>query len=136
MEEESVMDKISLVLASDEFEKLQAASMMASVASVSGMEVNVFVTMSAMACFVRERVERKDFLNVGEVGRKVLEKKAPLYVDLLTQGKMMGTMKVFACSLALDLIDKPLSEMVPVFDDVVGVATFLGIAEGGQVLFI
>jgi peroxiredoxin family protein len=134
--EEIPMDKISLVLASDEFEKLQAAAMMASVASVSGMEVNVFVTMAAMACFVRERVERKDFLRVGEVGRKVLEKKAPLYVDLLTQGKMMGTMKVFACSLALDLIEKPLSEMVPVFDDVVGVAAFLGIAEGGQVLFV
>lgn len=130
------MDKISLVLASDEFEKLQAAAMMASVAAVSGMEVNVFVTMAAMSCFVKERVDRKEFLKVGEVGRRVLEKKAPLYADLLSQGKMMGSMKVYACSLALDLIEKPLSEMVPVFDDVVGVATFLGIAEGGQVLFI
>ena len=45
----------------------------------------------------------------------------------------------FACrkeAADADLIEKPLSEMVPVFDDVVGVATFLGIAEGGQVLFI
>ncbi len=130
------MEKISLVLASDDFEKLQAASMMASVAAVSGMTVNVFVTMAAMACFVKERVEKKEFLKVGEVGKAILRKKAPLYPDLLAQGREMGEMKVYACSLALDLIEKPLEEMIPVFDEVVGVATFLGIAEGGQILFV
>ncbi len=130
------MEKLSLVLASDEFEKLQAAAMMASVAAVSGMAVNVFVTMSAMTCFIKERVDRKDFLKVGEVGKAILRKKAPLYADLLAQGREMGDLKVYACSLALDLLEKPLEEMVPIFEDVVGVATFLGIAEGGQVLFI
>ncbi|MHB8421269.1 MAG: hypothetical protein ACYC9S_00500 [Leptospirales bacterium] len=130
------MEKLSLVLASDDFEKLQAASMMAAVAAVSGVSVNVFVTMSAMACFVKERVDRKDFLKVGELGKAILRKKAPLYPDLLAQGREMGEMKVYACSLALDLLEKGVEEMVPVFDDVVGVATFLGIAEGGQVLFV
>jgi peroxiredoxin family protein len=130
------MDKLSIVLASDEFERLQAASMMASVASVSGITVNVFVTMGAMACFVKERIDRKDFIKVGEVGRAVLSKKAPLYFDLLSQGRMMGSMKVYACSLALDLIEKRVDQLVPIFDDVVGVSTFLGVAEGGQVLFV
>lgn len=130
------MNKLSIVLASDEFERLQAASMMASVASVSGIDVNVFVTMGAMACFVKERIERKDFIKVGEVGRAVLSKKAPLYFDLLAQGRMMGSMKVYACSLALDLIEKKMDQLVPIFDEVVGVSTFLGVAEGGQVLFV
>jgi peroxiredoxin family protein len=130
------MNKLSIVLASDEFERLQAASMMASVASVSGIDVNVFVTMGAMACFVKERIERKDFIKVGEVGRAVLSKKAPLYFDLLAQGRMMGSMKMYACSLALDLIEKKMDQLVPIFDEVVGVSTFLGVAEGGQVLFV
>jgi len=110
--------------------------MMASVASVSGMEVNVFVTMAAMTCFRQKTVADLSFAKIGEVGKAALKKKVPLFFDLLLQGKEMGSMKVFACALALDLIDSKLDDMVPVFDEVVGVATFLGKAEGGQVLFV
>ncbi len=130
------MEKMSVILASDEFEKLQAGCMMASVASVSGIEVNVFVTMAAMACFRQKTVDDRRFPKIGEVGQAALRKKAPLFSDLLIQGKEMGSMKVFACALALDLLDATLAEMIPVFDEVVGVATFLGKAEGSQVLFV
>jgi peroxiredoxin family protein len=130
------VEKLSVVLASDEFEKLQAGCMMASVASVSGIAVNVFVTMAAMTCFRQKTVADRSFPKIGEVGQAAIRKKAPLFSDLLIQGKEMGSLKVFACALALDLIDSKLEEMVPVFDEVVGVATFLGKAEGGQVLFV
>ena len=130
------MEKLSVVLASDEFEKLQAGCMMASVASVSGVEVNVFVTMAAMTCFQKKTVADRLFPKIGVLGQAAIRKNAPLFSDLLLQGKEMGTLKVFACALALDLMDAKLDEMVPVFDEVVGVATFWGKAEGGQVLFV
>lgn len=130
------MEKLSVVLASDEFEKLQAGCMMASVASVSGIDVNIFVTMSAMTCFRQKTVTDRSFPKIGKVGQAAIRKNVPLFSDLLLQGKEMGSMKVFACALALDLIDAKLDEMVPVFDEVVGVATFLGKAEGGQILFV
>lgn len=130
------MQKLALFLASDKFEKLQIGSIIASVAAVSGTTVKIFVTMGAMRCFEKERVERKEFLNIGEMGMALLRKNAPLYPDLLSQSRLMGDTKVYACSLALDLLGKTVEEMVPLFDDVVGVATFLGVSEGAQVIFI
>lgn len=130
------MEKISFVLASDELEKLHAGALMASVAAVSQMEVNVFVTMNAVTAFRKETIEKKNFKVGGEIGRRLLEKNKQMFYHLLEQGKMIGTLRVFACSMALDLMEEDLGHFYPVFDEVLGVAGFLGRVEGGQVLFV
>ncbi|MGC8500380.1 MAG: hypothetical protein ACP5OS_04285 [Leptospirillia bacterium] len=130
------MEKISFVLASDALEKLHAVGLMASVAAMSQMEVKVFVTMNAVTAFRKETIEKRSFKVEGEIGRRLLSKKAPMFYDLLSQGKMMGSLKVFACGMALDLMEEGLDSYHPVFDEVLGVAGFLQHAEGGQVLFV
>ncbi|MCL4486414.1 MAG: hypothetical protein M1537_08860 [Nitrospirae bacterium] len=130
------MERISFVLASDSLEKLHAVGLMASVAAVSQMEVNVFVTMNAITAFRKSTVEKKGFRVEGEVGRHLLEKNSQMFYDLLEQGKMMGSLKVYACAMALELVGEGLDKYLPVFDEVLGVAGFLGKAGGGQVLFV
>lgn len=130
------MERISFVLASDSLEKMHAVGLIASVAAVSQMEVSVFVTMNAVTAFRKSTVEKKNFKVDGEIGRHLLEKGGPMFYDLLQQGKMMGTLKVYACAMALELVGEKLDQFVPVFDEVLGVAGFLGKAEGGQVLFV
>ncbi len=130
------MERISFVLASDTLEKLHAVALMASVAAVSQMEVNVFVTMNAITAFRKSAIEKKSFRVEGEVGRHLLEKSQQMFYDLLLQGKMMGSLKVYACGMALDLLGEDLDQYFPVFDEVLGVAGFLGKVAGGQVLFV
>ena len=130
------MEKICFVLASDALEKLHAVALMASVAAMSQMDVRVFVTMNAVTAFRKETIEKKAFRVEGEVGRQLLEKKAPLFYDLLSQGKMMGSLKVYACGMALDLMGESLDHLHPVFEEILGVAGFFQHAQGGQVLFV
>ena len=130
------MEKISFVLASDELEKLHAGALMASVAAVSQMDVSVFVTMNAVTAFRKETIEKKSFKVSGEIGRRLLEKNKQMFYDLLVQGKMIGSLKVYACAMALELMEEDLNYYHPVFDETLGVAGFLGKVAGGQVLFI
>ena len=60
---------------------------------------------------------------------------APDAVDLLLQGKMLGYMKVIACSMALDVAQIGLDALGDeVFDDVGGLTSFLSNAESGQLV--
>ena len=130
------MERISFVLASESVEKVHAGCLMASVAAVSQMEVNVFVTMNAVIAFRKDTIEHRSFKVEGEVGRRLLANNTQMFYDLLLQGKMLGSLKVYACAMALDLMGETLARYHPVFDDTMGVAGFLGQVAGGQVLFV
>jgi peroxiredoxin family protein len=54
---------------------------------------------------------------------------------MLRQAKELGA-KVYACSMMADVIGLKKADFNDLIDDVVGAATFLAAAEGGQTLFI
>ncbi|HEY8486172.1 MAG TPA: DsrE/DsrF/DrsH-like family protein [Limnochordales bacterium] len=127
--------KLSIVLLSPELPKLQAGSLMASVAAASGMEVNVFVSMGALGQFRRQVVERREFAAAqDEVSQALLKSGAPLFPELLRQGKELGELHVFACAMAADLMGWSRDEFVDVVEDVIGVAAFFGRSEGATIL--
>ncbi|MGB9859428.1 MAG: DsrE/DsrF/DrsH-like family protein [Moorellaceae bacterium] len=125
--------KMSVILVSGELEKLQAGCLISSVAAMSGMEVNVFVTMEALRYFRKEVVEARDF-KAGLIGREMLNKNVDLFYKLLENGKEMGNLKVFGCAMALDLMGWKKEDFIEVFDEVIGVTAFLGKAAGSQVI--
>ena len=45
-------------------------------------------------------------------------------------------MRVYACELSMDLLGKSIEDYYDVFDEVLGVAGFIGKAEGKEVLFV
>ncbi|MBE3593810.1 MAG: DsrE/DsrF/DrsH-like family protein [Candidatus Carbobacillus altaicus] len=124
--------KLSIILASEELEKVHAASLMGSVAAMSGMHVSLFVTMNALVPFLKKTVEDRSF-KTGEVGKALLEK-AERFDTLLTNGKELGHLKVYACALAMDVMGWTVDDLLPVFDDVIGVTAFFNLAQGGQIL--
>ncbi|HED14707.1 MAG TPA: hypothetical protein ENI62_13815 [Gammaproteobacteria bacterium] len=123
-----------LMLSSDDRDTLQLASMIASVAAVSERPVHVFVSMGAIKVF-----EKGAFGN-GRYGDSPLNtqlcaKKAPDPVEMFGQGKMLGDMSMWACSMVLDVLGWDESNLVEdLFDGQMGLTKFLSDAEQGQLI--
>lgn len=123
-----------IVLCSGEHEKLQMAAMMASVGAVSERPVQVFVSMNAIDAFARDASPDQRYRG-GAFSKLMREKKAPDALELFRQGKMLGDLKLYACSMALDVKGWELGHLVPdLFDGALGLTRFLSDAEGGQLV--
>ena len=121
-----------IVLCSGEHEKLQMAAMMASVGAVSERPVEVFVSMNAILAFAKD-VPTDMRYQGGPFSKLIKDKHAPDAITLFRQGKELGDLKLWACSMALDVKGWELSELVDgLFDGALGLTKFLSDAEGGQ----
>ncbi|RSK29036.1 hypothetical protein EJF36_20300 [Bacillus sp. HMF5848] len=132
MNEEQV-PSLAIILLSEEIEKLHAGALVGSVASMSGMQVNIFVTMNALKNFSKEFFAAKDF-KAGTVGKEMLAKEIPLFDHLLSEGKDMGDLHIYGCAMAMDVMGWEKDDMIDVFDDIIGVTAFLGMAQNAQVV--
>ena len=133
------MSGYAIVLASSELERIQAVSMIGSIAASSDTSVEVFVTMNGLTAFESERVEGGDFDVAGPVGQAMLSSEGdemPLFTEQLAQAKELGPLSVYACSMAMDVMETELDDYVDVFDEKLGVAGFLSHARDKQVVFV
>lgn len=133
MTQEQQKPSLAIILMSEDLEKLHAGSLVGSVASMSGMKVSFFITMNALKAFKKETVNKQDF-KTGTVGTEMLSKKIPLFNELIQNGKELGDMSVYGCAMAMDLMGWKKEDMIDVFDDVIGVNKFLGMAQNAQVI--
>ena len=132
------MTGYAIVLASDDLARVQAVSIIGSIAAASDIPVEVFVTMDGLLPFEKETVESGDF-NGGPVALAMMQAEdvdIPLFTEQLAQAKEIGDMNVFACEMAMDLMGTTLEDYVDVFDDTLGVAGFLNRAADKQVIFV
>jgi peroxiredoxin family protein len=132
------MTGYAIVLASQDLERVQAVSIIASVAAVSDIPVEVFVTMDGLLAFDKETVESGDFAG-GPIALAMMQAEdmdVPLFTEQLDQAKELGDMKVFACEMVMDLLDTTLDDYVDVFDDTLGVSGFLNRAADKQIIFV
>lgn len=124
-----------IMLASGEHEKIQLAAMIASVAAVSDRPVEVFVTMNAILPFQKGLTAEQRYQG-GHFHELFMTHKVPDAVELFEQGKMLGDMKMWVCSMVLDLKhwehDRDLAEGL--FDGPMGLAKFLADAESGELI--
>lgn len=124
-----------LLLCSGEHEKIQMAAMMASVAAVSERPVQLFVSMNAVLSFKKE-VQGERY-HGGTFSKLMLEKKAPDAMELFHQGKMLGDLSVYACSMALDISGIEMDDLVEgLFDGPMGLTKFLSDAETGSLVVL
>lgn len=136
-------ERMSLIVFSGTVDKLLAASILATGASAMGLEVEVFLTTWGLMAFrkgdylTNTRVS-KDFEEYGPVMMEAMqEKKAPSWMENLRGAKEVGEVKVFACSMTMELFGMKLTDLEPIVDDVTGVATFVERAKDGRItLFI
>ncbi|NQV59809.1 MAG: hypothetical protein HQ502_09080 [Alphaproteobacteria bacterium] len=125
-----------IVLASPEHEKVQLAGMIASVAAVSERPTQLFVSMAAVATF-QKGLSAADRYKGGAFSDAMLKKGAPDALNLFAQGKMLGDLKIYACSMALDIQGWTLDDLEEgLFDEAAGLTKFLSDAEAGELIVL
>ena len=121
-----------ILLCSGEHEKIQMAAMMASVAAVSERPVEVFVSMNAVLAFAKDTPAAERY-HGGPYSKLLKDKEAPDPMTLLRQGKELGDLKLWACSMALDVQGWELDRLEgELFEGPLGLTKFLSDAENGQ----
>lgn len=124
-------NRISIMVVSGTIERLQMAAMVASVGAVSGNEVTVFLSMNALPFF------RKGASTAapaeGEMGKLLVEKKAPPFKQLFENAVELGDAKIFPCSMAVDVFAYRREDLEPYLGEPLGLTKFLDEAGDGQV---
>ena len=138
-----MQDRMSLIVFSGTVDKLMAASILTTGAVAMGMEVELFLTTWGLEAFRKDgyktnRRVSKDFEDYASTMMEQMEKKkVPSWMDNLRGAREIGDVKIYACSMTMELFDMKLEDLDPIVDDVTGVATFVERAGEGRVtLFI
>lgn len=123
-----------ILLASREHEKVQLAGMMASLAAVSERATRVLVSMAALLAF-EKGVEVEARYQASSFSEAMLAKGVPDAIDLFQQGKSLGDLQMYVCSMALEIQGWTLDALVEdLFDEVIGMTKFLADAEAGELV--
>ncbi len=153
--------KLSLILFSGDFDKAVAAFTLASGAAAVGYEIHFFATFWGFNAFKNKKGHRpvgKGFLarffnmlmggfnnlplsrlNFGGISPKLMtymmKSQNVATLEELKQASVDLGVKFYACEMSMVIMGTELSDFAQ-FKEVLGVAKFLKLAEGGQVLFI
>ena len=122
---------ICIMVVSGSRERLQMAGMTAAVGAVSGNDVLVFLSMNALAHFVRDRAEAPR--PEGDFGRLLEEKNAPGFKSMFEQAVELGGARVYPCSMAMDVMALDQGALEPWLGEPLGLTKFLDDAGDAQV---
>lgn len=154
--------KLSIISFSGDFDKLTAVFTLATGAAAVGYQVNLFFTFWGLDAIKKKTGRsfvggnwltkifgflmgglsvapnsRFNFWGIGpKIFRSLMRKNnvAPLE-DLVEAAKALG-INFYACEMAMHVLGLKKEDFIPEVKDVLGVASFLKLSEGGQTLFI
>lgn len=135
-------DRMAIIVFSGTVDKLMAASILTTGAAAMGMEVEVFLTTWGLEAFRKGHYQTnmkvsKDFEEYASVMmEQMMKKKVPTWMENFKGAREIGAVKIYACSMTMELFDIKLDDLEPIVDDVTGVATFVERARAGMTLFI
>ncbi len=154
--------KLSLIGFSGDFDKLTAVFTLATGAAAVGYEVNIFFTFWGLDAIKKEKgrafvgksaltklfgfmmgglsktpASRFNFLGLGpKIFRYLMRKNNVATLEELVDAANALGVNLYACEMAMHILGLEKKDFIHEVKDVLGVATFLRIADGGQVLFI
>ena len=155
-------NKLSLIAFSGDFDKLTAVFTLATGAAAVGYEVNIFFTFWGLDAIKRKRGRsfigsncltkifgfmmgglsvapnsRFNFSGIGpQIFRSLMRKKNVATLEELVDAANALGVNLYACEMATHVLGLEKKDFIQEVKDVLGVATFLKISEGGQTLFI
>jgi peroxiredoxin family protein len=154
--------KLSIISFSGDFDKLTAVFTLATGAAAVGYEVNLFFTFWGLDAIKKKQgrsfvggspltklfgffmgglksapVSRLNFLGISPVIFRSLMRKNNVATleELVDAAKALG-INFYACEMAMHILGLKKEDFIPEVKDVLGVATFLKLADDGQTLFI
>ncbi|NOY54339.1 MAG: hypothetical protein GXP58_12115 [Deltaproteobacteria bacterium] len=126
--------KIAIILSSEDYAKIQLAGMIASVAAVSSIEVLIFVSMGAVRKF-RKGITDDERFTGSDFSKVLREKKVPPYLDLFKQAREFGDAKIYACPMAMEVLEMTKEDLEEdIFDEIAGMTKFLVDADGYNII--
>ncbi|WIG58271.1 MAG: NADH dehydrogenase [Ktedonobacterales bacterium] len=136
-------DRMSLIVFSGTVDKLMAASILTTGAAAMGMEVELFLTTWGLEAFRKDAYKTNtrvsaDFQDYASPMMEAMQAKhVPSWMENLLGAREIGDVKVFACSMTMELFGIKHEDLEPIVDEVTGVATFVERAkESAITLFI
>lgn len=123
-------NKVSVMVLSDSVERLQMAAMVASVAAVSGSEVQVFLSMNALLYFVKGKAPQPEA--EGQLGERLLQEAAVTFKSLFQQAVELGDARLHPCSMAMDVLGLAQSDLDDGMEEALGLTRFLHDARDSQ----
>ena len=123
--------KISVMLTTENLEQLQMAAMVASVGAVSGSDVSVFLSMNALKYFVKGNKHKAPL--EGEMGKTMLQKNVPPFLELFEQAVELGDAKVYPCSMAMDMLEIKSEDLFDYVGEPMGLTKFISDVNEGQI---
>lgn len=154
--------KLSLIAFSGDFDKLTAVFTLATGAAAVGYEVNIFFTFWGLDAVKKKQgrafvgkgflpklfgffmggprvapVSRLNFCGISpKIFRYLMRKNnVATLEELIEAAKLLGV-NMYLCEMAMHILGLEKGDFVHEIKDVLGVATFLDISEGGRTLFI
>lgn len=159
---EGLQKKLSLIAFSGDFDKLTAVFTLATGAAAVGYEVNIFFTFWGLDAIKQKRGRsfiggnwltkifgfmmgglsvapnsKFNFLGVGpQIFRHLMRKNNVATLEELVDAANALGVNLYACEMAMHVLGLEKKDFIHEVKDVLGVATFLQISEGGRTLFI
>lgn len=154
--------KLSIIAFSGDFDKLTAVFTLATGAAAVGYQVNVFFTFWGLDAIKTKRGRsfigrgflpkifgymmggvkvapnsRFNFLGIGpKIFRHLMRKNNVATLEELIDAAIALDVNLYACEMALLILGLQKSDLIPQVKDILGVASFLKLSDGGQTLFI
>lgn len=154
--------KLSIIVFSGDFDKLTAAFTLATGAAAVNYEVNLFFTFWGLDAIKKKQgrafigknfitrlfgfmmggvkaapVSRMNFGGISPwIFRWLMRKSNVATLEELIEAAKALNVNMFACEMAMHILGLKKSDFIHEVKDVLGVATFLNISEGGRTLFI
>lgn len=154
--------KLSIICFSGDFDKLVASFTLATGAAAVGYEVNLFFTFWGLDAIKKRKgralvgkgflpklfgffmgglhsapVSRLNFLGLSPIlFRYLMRKKNVATLEELVEAAKVLEINMYACEMAMHILGLEKGDFIHEVKDVLGVATFLDLSEGGRTLFI
>lgn len=154
--------KLSIIAFSGDFDKLTAVFTLATGAAAVGYEVNLFFTFWGLDALKKRTgraltgnnwltktfgflmggvkvspSSRFNFLGIGpKVFRRLMRKNNVATLEQLIEVSKALGINMYACEMAVRILGLTKDDFIPEVKDVLGVASFMRLSDGGQTLFI
>jgi peroxiredoxin family protein len=132
-------NRMSLVVFSGTVDKLMAVATLATGAAAMDTEVDLFLTFWGLEAFKKGAKNEPprvtaEYADYGPVMMELMQaKNVPHWLDTLRAAREIGNVRVYACSMTMELFGLKLEDLEDVVDEVTGVANFIERAKDSKI---
>jgi peroxiredoxin family protein len=132
--------RMAVAVFSGSVDRLTGLAVLVAGAAASGIEVDIFLQLWGVYAMRKDVINKNmEFSEFEELKPKVHEGltriKAPSWIEMLREAKNVGTVRIHACSMALQIWGITKDDLVDIVDDVMGAAEFLDISTKADITY-